>query len=494
MNNSRRLCVFLFVLLAPSISYSDHLKGLSEYQAGHFDRALAEWKKSAAVGDTDSQFSIGSMYANGRGVPSDDEEAARWYAKAAFGGNSKAQFNLCWMYANGRCVEKNLFIAKRCFQLAAQQGQREAEQNLLIVERLMKDTKTSSSNYSTEENITCGSTQLANFSDVQTKQASNIQEKPQKVTSSSVPGFEQPEKLEKKLTRGPSDSEVQNTPLRATTTSTSRCNDGGREAWCVADLGGFSDFIGYDGVPIELNRQPSAKSPSTLGLLFDYALNFATHTPPVVKGIGATADTLNYSVGTVEANRQTIPKSRLEQAKFHLFMASRSPAGASRLCAALEKKEGESVSDVRTRLSEHIKKSFLAELPSDLIVGEQIEIPGGSTGFLLEGSTCNLKQCSVTFPGDQLIVEPAIAPTWLAKSLGLPAEQPIWKSCSQGNFYGLFLGKSKETGKPESRRPFVLSVSKRLGKGYWLYDIPSKTVADNNSVVFANGVASGFND
>ena len=41
---------------------------------------------------------LGRMYANGRGVEQDDEQAVFWYRKAAEQGHASAQFNLGWMY------------------------------------------------------------------------------------------------------------------------------------------------------------------------------------------------------------------------------------------------------------------------------------------------------------------------------------------------------------------------------------------------------------
>ena len=47
------------------------------------------------------------MYANGRGVPHDDREAARWLRLAADQGDADAQFNLGGMYERGRGVAQD---------------------------------------------------------------------------------------------------------------------------------------------------------------------------------------------------------------------------------------------------------------------------------------------------------------------------------------------------------------------------------------------------
>ncbi len=49
-------------------------------------------------GDADAQNNLGVMYDEGRGVPKDDKEVARWYRKTAEQGQADAQFNLGLMY------------------------------------------------------------------------------------------------------------------------------------------------------------------------------------------------------------------------------------------------------------------------------------------------------------------------------------------------------------------------------------------------------------
>ena len=61
-------------------------------------------RRAADQGNADAQFNLGVMYAEGRGVPRDDAEAARWYRCAADQGEAAAQFNLGLMYAKGEGV------------------------------------------------------------------------------------------------------------------------------------------------------------------------------------------------------------------------------------------------------------------------------------------------------------------------------------------------------------------------------------------------------
>ena len=47
------------------------------------------------------------MYAFGLGVIKDDKEAVKWYRKAAEQGDASSQYLLGWMYSNGRGVIKD---------------------------------------------------------------------------------------------------------------------------------------------------------------------------------------------------------------------------------------------------------------------------------------------------------------------------------------------------------------------------------------------------
>ena len=75
------------------------------------------------------------MYANGEGVPEDDEEAVRWYRLAADQGHANAQTNLGNMYNNGEGVPEDDAEAVRWYRLAADQGNRLAQFNLGMLER-----------------------------------------------------------------------------------------------------------------------------------------------------------------------------------------------------------------------------------------------------------------------------------------------------------------------------------------------------------------------
>ena len=72
----------------------------------------AKWYRMAAADSKDHliivpQYKLGNMYAAGDGVPRDSAEAARWYRIAAERGHGAAQRALGMMYVNGEGVPTN---------------------------------------------------------------------------------------------------------------------------------------------------------------------------------------------------------------------------------------------------------------------------------------------------------------------------------------------------------------------------------------------------
>ena len=100
------LSCFLMMLAAP-ISAQDFDRGVAAYNNGDYATALKEWKPLADAGSISPQSNLGLMYANGRGVPQDDKEAAKWYTLAAEQGFANAQLNLGVMYDIGEGVPQD---------------------------------------------------------------------------------------------------------------------------------------------------------------------------------------------------------------------------------------------------------------------------------------------------------------------------------------------------------------------------------------------------
>ena len=89
-----------------------------------------ELRQAAADGDPRAQFEIGAIYTEGRAVPQDNAEAAKWYERAAAQGFVPAQYRIGNLYEAGQGVDKDFEVAKLWYQRGAEAGNRMAMHNL----------------------------------------------------------------------------------------------------------------------------------------------------------------------------------------------------------------------------------------------------------------------------------------------------------------------------------------------------------------------------
>jgi localization factor PodJL len=90
-------------------------------------------RNAAVAGDAAAAFEIGARYAEGRGVPINLEEAARWYERAANKGLPPAQFRYASLLEKGQGVRKDLAQARRLYLAAAGKGNAKAMHNLAVL-------------------------------------------------------------------------------------------------------------------------------------------------------------------------------------------------------------------------------------------------------------------------------------------------------------------------------------------------------------------------
>ncbi len=100
------------------------------YQKGDYARVVRDLTPLAERGDMEAQYQLARMYANGRGVPRDQTQAAKWFEKATAVLDPGAQFNLGIMYFEGQGVPKDYGQAAHWFKRAGERGDSEALFNL----------------------------------------------------------------------------------------------------------------------------------------------------------------------------------------------------------------------------------------------------------------------------------------------------------------------------------------------------------------------------
>ncbi len=131
------------VLVAAFLAWQFDLFGLFEHvdDSGDCDQivntfghdpkhAAATCLRQAKEGNALAQTDIGKIYAEGRGVKQDFDQAKYWFEKAILQKQPDAFYNLGLMYANGDGVDQDWAEAVRWYRLAADRGQADAENSL----------------------------------------------------------------------------------------------------------------------------------------------------------------------------------------------------------------------------------------------------------------------------------------------------------------------------------------------------------------------------
>src|SRR6202030_468770 len=91
-------------------------------------------RAAALKGDPTAAYEIGVRFADGKGVTSNFDEAAKWYDRSAQAGVVPAIFRLGTLYEKGLSVTKDVDIARRYYLHAAERGNAKAMHNLAVLD------------------------------------------------------------------------------------------------------------------------------------------------------------------------------------------------------------------------------------------------------------------------------------------------------------------------------------------------------------------------
>jgi localization factor PodJL len=93
----------------------------------------ARLRNAAAAGDPAAAYEVAMRFMEGRGVPANLEEAAKWLERAASKGLVPAQFRYASMLEKGQGVRKDLGAAQNLYVAAAAKGHAKAMHNLAVL-------------------------------------------------------------------------------------------------------------------------------------------------------------------------------------------------------------------------------------------------------------------------------------------------------------------------------------------------------------------------
>ncbi len=90
-------------------------------------------RNAAQAGDAAAAYEVAMRFVEGRGVPANLEDAARWYERAASKGLGPAQYRYASMLEKGQGVRKDLAAAHKLYVAAADKGNAKAMHNLAVI-------------------------------------------------------------------------------------------------------------------------------------------------------------------------------------------------------------------------------------------------------------------------------------------------------------------------------------------------------------------------
>ena len=114
----------------PTAAYNLALLLLGSDSSADMARAASLLRIAADAEIADAQHDLGVLYARGRGVPKNPEEAAKHYLRAAKNGSVAGEVELAIVLFNGEGIPKNEVQAARLFRRAAMRGNAIAQNRL----------------------------------------------------------------------------------------------------------------------------------------------------------------------------------------------------------------------------------------------------------------------------------------------------------------------------------------------------------------------------
>lgn len=123
----------IFLLCSSFLCYGEKAKkdSLQELKA-LFEKTSKKRKVIIECKKPDDQYKLAICYYEGKGVPQDSKEAAKWLKKSAKQGHAKAQYRLGRFYYKGQGVEQDSEEAAKWFRKSAEQGYLPAQYRLAV--------------------------------------------------------------------------------------------------------------------------------------------------------------------------------------------------------------------------------------------------------------------------------------------------------------------------------------------------------------------------
>ena len=133
MSRIALLLIVVLILAAGAMpARADFAAGKAAYDRGDYQTAYKEWLPLAKTRHTESQYQIGTLYYQGKGVPKNPKEAFRWFRAAADRGHGPSQFIVAIMMQENEVPRESDKIIREYYHKAAVYGVVRAQYNLAL--------------------------------------------------------------------------------------------------------------------------------------------------------------------------------------------------------------------------------------------------------------------------------------------------------------------------------------------------------------------------
>lgn len=115
--------LFTLLTLSTLLIANNYNKGVDAYKVGDYKTAVELWKPYAVDGNVNAQYSIATIYYEGKGgIEQNYRKAMYWYKQAAESDYAKADAQIALMYCKGEGVLKSYKKAVPYVQAAFDNG------------------------------------------------------------------------------------------------------------------------------------------------------------------------------------------------------------------------------------------------------------------------------------------------------------------------------------------------------------------------------------
>ena len=113
---------FSLLFVSSALLANNYNKGVDAYQSGDFKTAIKLWTPYAKDGNVQAQYTIATIFYEGKGVEQNYNKALYWCKQAAEQEYAKAYAQIGIMYCKGEGVLKSFKKAVPYIQLAYENG------------------------------------------------------------------------------------------------------------------------------------------------------------------------------------------------------------------------------------------------------------------------------------------------------------------------------------------------------------------------------------